>query len=188
LWSALLRALPETKMILAGMPADGEQAQLIEQFAANGVARERLTFHGRRGMEEYLELHHRMDICLDTYPYTGGTTTYHALWMGVPTLTVAGPTPAARQGAAIMGQVGLDGFTAADDADFVEKGIYWANHPDALAGVRARLREQCRQSPVLQPHLIVDALERALRQMWQRWCAGLPPESFEITLPESVRQ
>ncbi len=188
LWSALLRALPETKMILAGMPADGEQAQLIEQFAVNGVARERLTFYGRRGMEEYLELHHRMDICLDTYPYTGGTTTYHALWMGVPTLTVAGPTPAARQGAAIMGQVGLDGFTAADDADFVEKGIYWANHPDALAGVRARLREQCRQSPVLQPHLIVDAFERALRQMWQRWCAGLPPESFEITLPASVRQ
>jgi predicted O-linked N-acetylglucosamine transferase (SPINDLY family) len=180
LWSALLRALPETKMILAGMPADGEQGQLIEQFAVNGVARERLTFHGRRGMEEYLELHRQIDICLDTYPYTGGTTTYHALWMGVPTLTLAGPTPAARQGAAIMGQVGLDGFTATDNADFVEKGIYWANHPDALAGVRARLREQCRQSPVLQPRVIVDAFERALRRMWQRWCAGLPPESFEI--------
>ncbi|HWS63858.1 MAG TPA: tetratricopeptide repeat protein [Steroidobacteraceae bacterium] len=188
LWSALLRALPETNMILAGMPAEGEQAHLIEQFAVNGVARERLTFHGRRNMEDYLELHHRMDICLDTYPYTGGTTTYHALWMGVPTLTVAGPTAAARQGAAIMGQIGLDGFTAADDADFVEKGIYWADHLAALAGVRAGLREQCRQSPVLQPHVIVDALERALRRMWQRWCAGLPPESFEITLPEPVRQ
>jgi protein O-GlcNAc transferase len=180
LWSALLRALPETNMILAGMPADGEQVHLIEQFAANGIARERLTFHARRGMDEYLELHHRTDICLDTCPYTGGTTTYHALWMGVPTLTVAGPTPAARQGAAIMGQVGLDGFTAADDADFVEKGVYWANHLAELAGVRARLREQCRQSPVLRPHVIVDAFERALRRMWQRWCAGLPPESFEI--------
>jgi predicted O-linked N-acetylglucosamine transferase (SPINDLY family) len=184
LWSALLRALPQTTMMLAGMPTDGEHGgQLIEQFAANGIARERLTLHARRGMEEYLALHHQMDICLDTYPYTGGTTTYHALWMGVPTLTLAGPTPAARQGAAILGQIGLDGFTAADDADFVAKGIYWANHLAALAGVRAGLREQCREAPVLQPHLIVDAFERALRQMWQRWCAGLPPESFDITLP-----
>ena len=41
-------------------------------------------------------------MCLDTFPYTGGTTTYQALWMGVPTLTVAGPTPPGRQGAAIL--------------------------------------------------------------------------------------
>jgi predicted O-linked N-acetylglucosamine transferase (SPINDLY family) len=185
LWSALLRALPGTTMMLAGMPTDGEHGQLIEQFAANGIAGERLSFHARRGMEEYLALHHQMDICLDTYPYTGGTTTYHALWMGVPTLTLAGPTPAARQGAAILGQIGLDGFAATDDADFVEKGIYWANHLAELAEVRAGLRAQCREAPVLQPHLIVDAFERALRQMWQRWCAGLPPESFDISCTHS---
>ena len=125
-----------------------------------------------------------MDICLDTYPYTGGTTTYHALWMGVPTLTVAGLAPPARQGAAIMGQVGLDGFTAADEADFVEKGIHWAHRLAALAAVRAGLREQCRQSAVLQPDVIVDAFERSLRRMWQRWCESLPPESFEIRAPD----
>jgi predicted O-linked N-acetylglucosamine transferase (SPINDLY family) len=180
LWSALLRALPDAKMMLAGMPPDGAQGQLVERFAAHGIGAERLSFHARRGMEEYLAQHHQMDICLDTYPYTGGTTTYHALWMGVPTLTVAGLTPPARQGAAIMGQVGLDGFTATDEADFVEKGIYWAHHLAALAAVRAGLRERCRQSPVLQPDLIVDAFERSLRQMWQRWCDSLPPESFEI--------
>jgi protein O-GlcNAc transferase len=184
-WSALLRALPDAKMMLAGMPPDGAQG-LVERFAANGIGAERLSFHARRGMEEYLALHHQMDICLDTYPYTGGTTTYHALWMGVPTLTVAGLTPPARQGAAIMGQVGLDGFTAADEADFVEKGIYWAHHLAELAAVRAGLRERCRQSPVLQPDLIVDAFERSLRRMWQRWCESLPPESFEILAPEPV--
>jgi len=26
--------------------------------------------------------------------------------------------------------------------------------------------------------LVAAGLERALRTMWQRWCAGLPPEHF----------
>jgi protein O-GlcNAc transferase len=50
-------------------------------------------------MNGYLELHQQADICLDTFPYTGGTTTLHALWMGVPTLTLAGQTVPGRSGA-----------------------------------------------------------------------------------------
>jgi predicted O-linked N-acetylglucosamine transferase (SPINDLY family) len=129
-------------------------------------------------MQGYLGLHHQVDICLDAYPYTGGTTTIHALWMGVPTLTVAGPTPAARQGAAILGQLELDGFIADSTADFVARGLYWAKDLAALAQVRADLRSRWQQSPARQPELIAASLERALRHMWTRWCAGLPPESF----------
>ena len=130
-------------------------------------------------------LHHRVDMCLDTYPYAGGTTNIHAVWMGVPTLTVAGSTPAARQGAAILSQVGLDGFTATDAVDFVAKGRYWANHLAALAEVRQGLRRRLQESPSRQADAIAASLERALRHMWTRWCANLPAESFHSTLPES---
>jgi protein O-GlcNAc transferase len=180
LWSQLLLALPRTKMVLGGLPSDSRHETLIERFAAAGIARERLTLYPRSNMEEYLALHHRVDICLDTVPYSGGTTTYHAFWMGVPTLTVAGTTPASRQGAAIIGQVGLDEFIATSPADFVAKGIHWANNLAALAQVRANLRTTWQQSPTRAPHAIAAGLERALRHMWTRWCAGLPAESFEI--------
>jgi predicted O-linked N-acetylglucosamine transferase (SPINDLY family) len=188
LWSQLLRALPEAKMLIAGMPPGGQNASLIERFAAGGIAMDRLMFHERCGIETYLALHHQVDICLDTTPYTGGTTTVHALWMGIPTLTVAGPTPAARSGAAFLGDAGLFEFVAMDAADFVEKGLYWANHLEELATVRVGLRGRLEKSPIPQAELIGAAFEHALRRMWRRWCAGLPAESFEITAADLPSQ
>ena len=178
LWSELLRALPDATMLIGGIPQDSHQNSLIDQFAAQGIVRERLTFHPRCSMQAYLGLHHQVDICLDAYPYTGGTTTVHALWMGVPTLTVAGPTPAARQGAAILGQLELDDFIAGSTEDFVAKGVYWAKNLALLAQVRGDLRNRWQRSPARRPDRIAESLERALRHMWTRWCEGLPPESF----------
>jgi predicted O-linked N-acetylglucosamine transferase (SPINDLY family) len=179
MWSGLLTAVPDARMLIGAV--DGGGRLLLDQFAAHGVESKRLTLHPRCGMEEYLKLHHQVDLCLDAYPYTGGTTTIQALWMGVPTLTVAGATPGSRQGAAILGQLGLDEFVASDAADLAVKGRYWASHLDELAALRAGLRDRWQESPARRPELIADALAQGLRQMWRRWCAGLAPESWEIS-------
>ena len=184
MWSQLLLALPESKLLVGAVtPVGGGPTRLIEQLAALGVARERLILHPRCGLDEYLTLHQQVDICLDTYPFTGLTTSNHALWMGVPVLTIAGPTPPARQGAWIMEQLGLQAFVATDTADFVQKGVYWSNHLAELATVRATLRSRWLQSDSRNPDKIAAGLAAALRHMWRRWCAGLPAESFEINSP-----
>lgn len=167
-------------MLLGGVE-DGERSNaLIDWFAREGIERKRLDLHGRCDMASYLKLHHRVDICLDTYPYGGGTTTLHALWMGVPTLSLAGGMPAGQSGASILGHAGLDEFVAHDPGEFVSKGVSWQGRLAALADIRAGLRERLAASAIGQPALIAAGLERALRTMWQRWCAGLPPESFEV--------
>jgi predicted O-linked N-acetylglucosamine transferase (SPINDLY family) len=183
LWSELLRAVPDSRMLIAGLPRDGRDQRLIGQFTDAGIAHERLVVHHRESMDRYLALHHEVDICLDTYPYCGGTTTLHAVWMGVPTLTVAGPTPASRQGAAILGQIGLDEFVAANAADFVAKGRYWATHLTALSEIRATLRHRWQQSPAHKPQVIAAGIEQAIRRMWGNWCANLPAESFSLPDP-----
>ena len=181
LWAQLLRALPDSRMLLGAMPRDGQYATLIAWFADEGIARERLDFHPRSSMEEYLALHHQVDLCLDTFPYNGGTTTLHALWMGVPTLTLAGSTVAGRSGAGILGHVGLDEFVARDSAAFVKQGLSLATDYSTLAKLRMGLRERFSQSALGQSGVIAAGLESALRTMWQRWCAGLPAESFEVS-------
>lgn len=174
-WAELLRAVPTARMLIEGVPEDGDCMQWLAQ---EGIARERLSWHGRNGLQAYHALHHQVDVCLDTFPYNGATTSWSALWMGVPTLTVAGDTPAGGYGAAIMGQMDLSIFVANDLQDFVRKGVYWATHLEELAELRAGMRQRFSQSAAGQPDLIAQALANALRIMWQRWCKGLPAETF----------
>jgi predicted O-linked N-acetylglucosamine transferase (SPINDLY family) len=184
LWSQLLRALPDSRMLLGAMPQDNKYDNLIEWFAQEGIARERLSFHSRSGMDRYLALHHQVDVCLDTFPYNGGTTTWHALWMGVPTLTLSGNTLPGRVGVAILAHVGLGAFAAHDAADFVRKGLFWAGNLAELSDIRAGLRGRFAKSALNQPAVVAAGMERALRIMWRRWCAGLPAESFEVPLQD----
>ena len=184
LWARLLRALPQSRMVLGGMPKSGHHELLEAWFAEEGIGRERLDFHPRSGMDRYLALHHQVDLCLDPFPYNGGTTTHHALWMGVPTLTLAGSTVAGRSGASILAHVGLEQFVARDYADFVEKGVCWSGKLGELADIRQGLRQRFVRSVRGQPALVAAGVARALRMMWWRWCAGLPAESLDVPLPE----
>lgn len=181
LWARLLRAVPDARMLLGAMPQEGDRQQLAGWFAEEGIAAGRLSFHPRSGMGDYLALHHEVDLCLDTFPYNGGTTSLHALWMGVPTLTLAGSIMAGRVGAAVLGHAGLPEFVAEDADGFVRQGAAWALRLPELAQLRAGLRERFAASAPGQPALIAAGLERALRTMWRRWCHGLPAESFDAS-------
>ena len=187
LWSELLRALPNSKMVLGAMPKAGSNELLIEWFAREGIISERLIFYPKCQVREFLALHHSVDICLDTFPYSAGTTGCHALWMGVPTLTLAGDVPLSWMGASIQIHAGLEKFVAHSKAEFVKKGVYWSERIAQLAEIRRGLRERFAQSAMGQPELIATALDYALRTIWQRWCAGLPAESFEVRLEHQLK-
>ena len=178
-WRRLLQAVPDSSLLFAALQGGEIRNELTSFFEAGGVARTRLQFHDRCSMDTYLALHHQVDICLDTAPYSGGTTNLHAAWMGVPTLTLAGRTAAGRQGCVLNGHLGLDRFTAADGDDFVDKGIALANDLPTLAALRPTMRERMIRSALVQPAMVVAGLEAAFRVMWRRWCANLPPESFD---------
>lgn len=181
LWSNLLHNVPDSKMIIAGMPIDREPEQLIGWFDSEGVSRDRLLFHKRSGMRRYLELHHEVDICLDTFPYGGGTTTCHAAWMGVPTITLVGDTPASCVGRAVMSHLGLqEKFCAHDKSKYLELGMWCANNFEELQILRNNLRTNLQSSPLSQANVVADGLNMAFRYAWKRWCADLPPISFEV--------
>lgn len=186
LWSQLLRAVPTSNVILAGVPLERQHHELIGWFLAAGIVRERLTVLPWSTMENHLALHQQVDIGLETTPYTGCTTSNHALWMGVPTLTLAGPTPASRLCAANLGHLGLGQFVAGSCDDFVEKGRYWADHLPDLAALREGLRARWQRAPARQPAFVATGIELACRRMWRQWCAGLPAQSFDVSVPQSA--
>ncbi|CAN7534073.1 tetratricopeptide repeat protein [Paraburkholderia sp. SIMBA_050] len=178
LWAKLLRELPTARMVLGSMSGDDGDENLVNWFANEGISRDRLSFRPRSTIAVYLQQHYQVDICLDTFPYTGSTTVLNSLWMGVPTLTMAGKTMASRAAAAWLSHSGLQAFVAGNADDFVAKGVELAADIPALASLRTSLRERCMASPAFQPERVANSLSSALRTMWRRWCDGLAPAAF----------
>jgi dTDP-4-amino-4,6-dideoxygalactose transaminase len=142
--------------------------------------------HPRCQLKEYLALHHEVDINLDAFPYSGGTTTLHALWMGVQTLTVAGDTAAGRQTACILEHMQLPEYIACDADDFVRKGLAVCADLETVANQRIgmRLRFGMPSSDFMTQ--VADGVERALRMMWLRWADGLPAAPIEVPAAEPI--
>jgi predicted O-linked N-acetylglucosamine transferase (SPINDLY family) len=186
LWSQLMRAVAGSRMLIAGVPVEVAQQRLVPWFEKEGIGRDRLELHEFSSNEAHFTLHHKVDIALESMPYSGCTTSNHALWMGVPSLTCVGSTPASRLSAANLGQLGLTDFIAANPDDFVAKGVRWANDLPALASLRANLRARWQAAPARNSAFFAAGMELALRAMWQRWCARLPAQSFEITAQQAA--
>ncbi|MBQ5946378.1 tetratricopeptide repeat protein [Massilia sp. ST3] len=180
LWARLLRALPDARLLVGGMPQGGGYEHLHAWLQEEGIDAARTRFQPLVGMRDFLPLYGQVDICLDTFPYSGGTTTMYALYMGVPTLTLAGDTMAGRQTACLLEANGLRQYIAVDGDDFVAKGLAAAGDLAALAALRPALRAD---SPLWRPDgvtRLADSVELALRMMWRRWCAGLPAQALEV--------
>jgi protein O-GlcNAc transferase len=178
-WAALMRDVEASHLVLGASPAAGLPASIVAVFDRHGIDRSRLHSVPRTDIVSFLGVHHRVDVALDTHPYAGGTTALHSMWMGVPTLTVAGDTPAGHQGAAIMRQLGLHEFVADDARDFVRNASATVADLEALADIRAGMRERFAARRSLQSETMSRAMTRSLRIMWERWCAGLAPIEFD---------
>ena len=171
LWATLLKAIPNAKLLLGAMPQKGQHETLQKAFAAKGIAIDRLQFYARGALQDYLDLHHEVDICLDTQPSSGVTTAFYAAWMGVPTLCLEGRTVTSRGALAIMSHLGQQKMVAKNSKDFVAQAQYWAQHPELLNDVRQSLRSTLDQSIISQPAILADALEKEFRKMWQAYAA-----------------
>jgi predicted O-linked N-acetylglucosamine transferase (SPINDLY family) len=184
LWAKLLRALPDSKMVLGGITVGEREEALLGWFDEEGIDRSRLILRRRATMREYLAQHHEVDICLTPFPYTGSTTVAHALWMGVPTLCTLGATNPSHSVAFYLAHLGLGSFIADSEEIYVKLGVFLSQNLSELAALRASMRERFANSLVGYPGITAAGAEHAFRLMWQRWCAGLPSAPLRVRLSD----
>jgi predicted O-linked N-acetylglucosamine transferase (SPINDLY family) len=173
-WSAVLRACPGARMLVRNkaLGNEGNRAQLLARFAAEGIAADRLTLRGGADHDEFLRSYDAIDIALDTFPYNGGTTTVEALWQGVPMLTTIGDRWAGRTSRSILMAAGLSGFVAEDAAALPGLAARLAADPDGLATRRARQRALLAASPAADPAALCRELEAIYLDLADRKVAG----------------
>ncbi len=170
-WGRLLQRLPSAKLRVIGVAAGESCDRMLEILEEEGVFAERVDTMGRLPYAAYLEQYGEVDIALDAYPYNGATTICESLWMGVPVVSRCGHGGAARSGASILTNAGLAQLVAQSWAIYVDIAQGLAAGVEALALMRASLRQRLRESPLMDAPGFTRDLESAYREAWRGWCA-----------------
>lgn len=179
LWAEIMMFNPTAKLLIGFMDDEEMITRYRKKLNALGIKDEQLIFRESTSLENYLHMHHEVDLLLDTFPYTGGTTTSHAIWMGVPTLSIAGVTTASRQGVEAMHLYGLQMFIASNQKDYVKKAVAWQSNLLELNDLRQNMRNYMSTND--SGINVAAPFEKVLRKAWQIYCAGLPAQSFTVT-------
>lgn len=183
LWADVFSAIPnaqlrwQTGSFKDQEVLDATMARLVN--AGFDLARVRLI--GSVSRHDYFKTYHEIDFLLDSFPFSGCTTTCEGLWMGVPTLTLPGNSMVARQGASFMTAVGLNDWVAIDQADFVEKAVMFASDLAELSHLRGQLRTQMMQSLVGDGARFAKNFEQVLHNMWSEKMQNATAQTVEVT-------
>lgn len=176
LWARILKALPDSRLLLKdGCFEEAESRDRVcAAFAREGIEPSRLVFRGLSSRQAHLATYGEVDIALDPFPQNGGITTMEALWMGAPVVALLGGTLASRASGAILKALELDDWVASSPSEYLEIALRWASRREELAAFRRGIRAQLLASPVGNPELYTQAVERAYRSLWHRWIATQP--------------
>jgi len=174
LWAKILQHCPHSQLMIKNHQVKDNVAKqnLITQLKHHQIPLERIILEEGSPRDRYLNAYSRVDFMLDTFPFPGGTTTCEALWMGVPTLTLAGNTLLERQGMSMLSCVGLTDWVAHDEDDYLQKAIFHANKLDNLNQLRANLRKTMSVSLLVDAERFTKNLEFALWGMWNEKTQG----------------
>ncbi|TCK07048.1 tetratricopeptide repeat protein [Marinobacterium mangrovicola] len=181
-WAGILGAVPNSRLFLKsksyGAPEFCEK--ILTQFEEQGIVRERVILEGVSPHPDLLKCYHRVDIALDTWPYSGGLTTCEAFIMGVPVVTMPGPTFAGRHSTTHLINAGMPELVTHSWEEYRDRAIELASDVDSLAVIRTHLREVLQKSPVCDAASFAGHLNNALRAIWQRHCESKTPAALNF--------
>jgi predicted O-linked N-acetylglucosamine transferase (SPINDLY family) len=164
LWMRLLQSVPEAVLWLRAGAAATEK-NLRAEADRRGVDPRRLVFAPTEPVPRYLARYALADLFLDTYPFGSHTAVNDALFAGLPVLTLAGRSMAARASAAQLRAAGITELVAADAAEYIAIATDLARRPDRLQDLRLRLRRDGRDAALFDMAAYTRTFESALERM-----------------------
>ena len=165
-WARVLRKLPDAKLLLVRDHLDAwQRRRLLGQFLDHGIGEERLELMpGRPEGGSFQEFWADIDIYLDTFPWSGHTMACHALWCGVPVVTIAGQSHASRMVASVLDTLGRSAWIASSEESYGNAVVDLAGDPVRLAAERQSLRERMRESAVTDATAFARSFERQVQE------------------------
>jgi predicted O-linked N-acetylglucosamine transferase (SPINDLY family) len=177
LWAEILKSVPGSRLLLKYRnwhDQTSSRDSVVERFEARGIGKDRVMIATSPDtFPEHLGRYGEVDIALDPFPFNGATTTFQALWMGVPVIALAGETFISRAAGSMLHHAGLGDLAAETPDAYVACARDLAGDLPRLKALRADLRERMGTSPLCNAPAYARSVEIAFRDMWQTWCADL---------------
>lgn len=160
LWAKILQEVEGSRLRWQCMQFNDELLvkETKERLNKYGISNSQLTLLPSVNRQAYFDAYSEVDLVLDTFPYTGGTTTCEALWMGVPTLTLAGENLLARQGASLLKAAGLSEFIADNKEQYIQIAITYSNCIGDLDKLRGTIRSHIRETSLFDQRRFTSTL------------------------------
>lgn len=169
IWISLLKAVPNSVLWLLDCNTWAKQ-NLIREAALQGIYEDQLIFAPRVSIADHLARHVHADLFLDTLPYNAHTTCSDALWMGLPVLTCAGDTFAARVAGSLLNAADLTDLITYSLQDYENKALYLANNPSKLLELKQKLLATKMTSNLFD----TDKFSKSLEEIYQKIYSATP--------------
>ena len=137
-------------------------------FLQHGIEPKRLFMSGKTNLPDFLAIVKTVDVALDTFPYNGGTTSLHTLWMGVPIVSLKTEHEFGKAGFALLASVELQNLCAISEQEYMETAVALASDGENINHTRKILRTRLLQSMYLDSKKITEDVESAYRSMWNK--------------------
>lgn len=179
LWARVLSAVPESVLWMLCQPGPARE-NFTSHMQGLGIAPSRIVFMPRADYAQHMARMAAADIALDTFPYSGHTTTSDCLWAGVPVVALKGTNFASRVSESLLHAIGLEELVAKDEQAFVDTAVTMARSPLRRRALKARLDQNRMRTPLFDTERFTRHLEMAFEMMVERAAKGLPPQAFDV--------
>jgi protein O-GlcNAc transferase len=171
LWAALLSKIPSSRLcIMRTTLKDSSLERLYKRFASRSIDKNRLIIRNTVPAEGHLAVYRDIDVLLDSFPWSGHTTAFEALWMGVPVVTLRGDRHAGRMVSSVLDCLDMKDCIAGTKEEYLSVARGLSSDVDKLDGLRATLRDRMMKSPLCDGKTFTANLEDAYRTMWREYC------------------
>lgn len=172
LWGRILALVPNSRLLIEGKGLNDPDFALKykSRCEKQGIDPNKLELVGLDSNNQYLT-YHRIDVALDPFPLTGGTTSFDLLWMGVPLVSMLGDSFKSRMGTGMLTYLGRTEWLADNADDYVSVATGLAADIHTLNDIRLGLRTEVENSVLMREDWFCQHFGNSLRALWLQWLA-----------------